>query len=1470
MIRLLQTATGFPNFYFNNMDPMINRIIDFSVKNKFLVGLFTLALILWGVYSLMQLPVDAVPDITNNQVQVISIAPTLATQEVEKYITTPIEMSLSTIPDVVERRSISRLGLSVVTIVFKDRVDIYKARQQIGERLKEAEEQIPPGLTKPELAPVSTGLGEIYQYLVKPGKGYEKMYSLTDLRTIQDWIVKRELLGTPGVAEVNSYGGFVKEYEVAINPDRLRSMDVSVMEIFEALEKNNENTGSAYIEKSPASYFIRGIGTVGSLEDIGKIVVKMNPDLVPVLIRDLATVQYGHAIRYGAFVCDTSEAVGGVVMMLKGANASQVIRDVKERMKVIGKSLPEGVTVQPYLDRTDLVDRAIGTVTKNLLEGGLIVIFILVLFLGNMRAGLVVASVIPLSMLFAISMMNILGISGNLMSLGAIDFGLIIDGAVIIVENVVHRITKSRTALSRQQIEGEVSTASKRMMNSAVFGQAIILIVYLPILTLVGIEGKMFRPMAQTVGLAILGALILSLTYVPMVSALVLRRKPKEKRNFSDSMMKILHKGFDPVILIAFRNKAAVLVVSLLLFIASLALFGQLGGEFIPNLEEGDLASGIMTLQGGSLTNTVETVKKANKILLDNFPEVKHAVCKIGAGEIPTDPTPVETGDYIITMKDKKEWTTASSREELVEKMKEKVSEIPGVDFSFQQPIQMRFNELMTGSKQDVAVKIFGDDLDSLAQQGERLANLIKNIEGLEDIQVEKVTGSPQITVVYNREKIARYGLNIADVNRILRTAFAGSVAGVVREDEKRFDLVVRFEEPYRKDIENVRKLFIPVAGGRQVPLDEVAKVDVKVGTAQVSREDARRRITVGFNVRGRDVRSIIDQCRTVTDSKMHLPPGYYITYGGQFENLVEAQKRLSLAVPVALVLIFVLLYFALHSVRQTLMVFTAVPLAAIGGIVALYLRGMNFSISAGVGFIALFGVAVLNGIVLIAEFNRLAKEEKIHNIHRRVLHGLKIRFRPVNMTAAVASLGFLPMAMSHSAGAEVQKPLATVVIGGLISSTLLTLIVLPVLYLLFSEGKKKIKSGMNGKSLTVLFFLVPATLLLPQFGLAQPKTAKLYNLDQAVARALSANGTVKIGTLETAGRKALRQSAWDIPKTSVGFSYGQMNSDAMDDELVVSQELSFPSVYANQHRLAKLGVAQSEILSQQTRNEVIAQVRSAYFELSYYLARMKLLQFEDSLLGTFARAAQLRFLTGESNLLEKVTAETQSLAVKNRMRMNLSEIRIRKCQLQVLLNEKEEIDIPDSVLTKLPLRVSGDTDVVRVNPGLRLLEQQIQMEQVGKQIEISRLLPDLSVGYFNQSMKEISSGNRFDGFQAGVAIPLAFASQKGKIESAKIGHEIAVERYNYERDVIYHQVHILFEDCMKYKESLDYFEQSAMKQSDLILTQAGKSFRAGDIDYMEYVQNLRQGIEIRDSYLETLNQYNQAVIAIESLIPGN
>ncbi|MEI6348406.1 MAG: CusA/CzcA family heavy metal efflux RND transporter [Bacteroidota bacterium] len=1454
---------------------MIEKIIKFSINNKIIIGLFVLALIAWGIFSLKQLPIDAVPDITNNQVQIISVAPTLAANEVEQFITAPIEVSVANIPEQIELRSISRLGLSVVTVVFKDNVDMYWARQQISESLKNAESLIPEGVTKPEMAPISTGLSEIYQYTLNVKPGFEGKFDVMELRTIQDWIVRREMLGTPGVADVNSYGGYLQQYEVSVNPDRLRAMNITLTEIFDALGKNNQNTGSAYIDKKPNAYFIRGIGLISSIDDINNIVVKATDNGVPILISDVAKVQFGSAPRYGAFIVDTlGEGVGGVVMMLKGKNASEVISGVKDKIKLIEKSLPEGVEIVPYYDRTDLVDRAVGTVSKNLIEGGLIVIFILVIMLGNLRAGLIVASVIPLSMLFAISLMNLFGVSGNLMSLGAIDFGLIVDGAVIIVESVVHRITQSKThhegvlKLSQKQMDNEVLSSAKRMMNSATFGQVIILIVYLPILALVGIEGKMFRPMAETVSYAIFGALILSLTYVPVASSLFLSRKTTHKKTISDKLMNRLYKGFNPLLLISLKHKISVVVISIVLFVSSLFLFNSLGGEFIPTLEEGDLAAGVMTLQGGSLSNTIETVEKANKILMSKFPEVEHVVCKIGTGEIPTDPTPMETGDYIIVMKDKKEWTSAKTREEMMEKMQDELSILKGAVFTLQQPIQMRFNELMTGSKQDVAIKIFGDNLEILSQKAENLEKMIQNIEGVEEINVEKVTGSGQVQVVYDRKKIAQYGLNINDINNLLKTAFAGNTAGVVYDEEKRFDLVVRFDKEFRNDVDFIKGIYVQLPNGNQITLDQLATIEIKTGTAQVSRESTKRRITVSFNVRNRDVQSIIEEIRTKLDhNKLKLPPGYFITYGGQFENLVAAKERLSIAVPVALLLIFVLLFFTFKSIKQTLLIYSAVPLSLIGGVVALYLRDMNFSISAGIGFIALFGVAVLNGIVLISEFNRLEEKEGITDIYERVIKGIKTRLRPVIMTAAVASFGFLPMAISSSAGAEVQKPLATVVIGGLISATLLTLIVLPVLYILFSGGKKRKKKYSVESKIIALISLFTGLTLIGFPKNAEAQAPKTYTLEQAIKQALDNNGELKSASLQIDYQKKLKKASWGFDKTSFEYNYGQTNSFAKDNNLTISQSLS--SVFSNigQTKLAKSYIKNAEIGLILTQTEIICNVKSVYLQLKYYYSYQKLLMFQDSIYGNFLKAADLKNQKGESPLLEKVAAQSRLMEVKTLINQVNTDIFIYRQKLQVLLNEKSPVTITEIDLRKNNFLIITDSSAISSNPTLNLVKQQIQINRNETQIARLNFLPDLSVGYFNQSNKDLSANSRFTGIQVGVSVPILCFSQISKVSASKINEQIAQNNFEYYQTIVQSDFQILQQEYLKYKTSLDYYEKAAVPQADMIIEQSGKSYMAGDIEYVEYVMNLDKALEIKSNYLITLNNYNQSIIAIDKVL---
>ena len=1041
---------------------MFDNIIAYSIKHKFVIIIMVIGLIAVGIYSLMRLPIDALPDITNNQVQVITSSPNLATQEVELLITYPVELALKSIPEVVELRSISRFGLSLVTVVFEESTDIYWARNQITERLRIAEAEIPEGYGVPELSPISPGLGEIYQYCLSAAEGYEAQFDIMELRSIQDWIVVPQLLGTKGVAEVNTLGGILKEYEVSVDPNRLKSMEVTMSEILNALQNNNENTGGAYIDKKPYAYYIRSLGMINSLEDIRKIVIKTKNN-IPILIRDVAEVQFGNSIRYGAATKNgAGEVVSGMVMMLKGENSAEIVNLVKDKMVQVRKSLPEGVQIEPFLDRTKLVNKAISTVSTNLIEGALIVIFILVLLIGNWRAGLIVGSVIPLALLFAVTLMRFFGVSGNLMSLGAIDFGLIVDGAVIIVEAIVHRLQTSKLVgkLSAKQMDDEVYQASSKIRSSAAFGEIIILIVYLPVLALVGIEGKMFRPMAQTVSFAILGAFILSLTYVPMMCALFLSKNVEHKVTISDRIIAFFQKIYEPILHISLKIKLPLLTLSIALFVFAFMTFQKLGGEFIPTLNEGDIATHIIIPPGSSLAQEILTTSKAERILMDNIPEIEQAVSKIGSAEVPTDPMPMEVADMMIILKDKSEWTTAKTHKEMVRKMNELLEDLPGVTTEFSQPIQMRFNELMTGIRSDVGVKIFGENIDLLVAMGEQVENIVKSVVGVQDARAEAVQGLKQITVQYDKNKLALYGLKVEDLNQTLRMGFAGEKAGTVYEGEKKFDLVVRLKEELRQDISNVQNLFVTLPSGSQIPMSQLANISYERGNAQISRENGKRRMIVGFNVRNRDVESVVKEIQNRFDKELDLPPGYYIEYAGQFENLQKANQRLSVAVPIALALIFVLLYFTFQSFKQSLLIFTAIPLSAIGGVFALWLRDMPFSISAGVGFIALFGVAVLNGIVLISYFNQL-KEEGMTDVIQRIKEGTKVRLRPVIMTASVASLGFLPMALSISAGAEVQKPLATVVIGGLITATLLTLIILPILYY-YSEtlfNKNKFKS---------------------------------------------------------------------------------------------------------------------------------------------------------------------------------------------------------------------------------------------------------------------------------------------------------------------------------------------------------------------------------------------------------------------------
>ncbi len=1452
-----------------NFFQMLDKVIHFSIKNKFIIGLFTVALIVVGSYSLSKLPIDALPDITNNQVQIITSSPTLATQEVEQFITFPIELAVKQIPKIVELRSISRFGLSVVTVVFEEDVDIYWARAQINERLKEAENTIPNGLGSPEIAPVSTGLGEIYQYVVFPKKGYEKKYDATELRTIQDWIIRPQLLGTPGVAEVNTLGGSLKQYEIAVEPNKLKSMNTTITEIFEALEKNNENTGGAYIDKKPYAYFIRGIGMVNSIEGINKIVVK-NHNGIPVLIRDVAKVQMGSSIRFGAVTKDgKGEQVSGMVMMLKGENSAEVVERVKAKMEQIKKSLPEGVEIEAFMDRTKLVNEAIGTVQTNLIEGALIVIFILVLLLGNWRAGLVVASVIPLSLLFAVSMMHLFGVSGNLMSLGAIDFGLIVDGAVIIVEAIIHRlqVAKVNQKLTAQQMDDEVYKASSKIRSSASFGEIIILIVYLPILALVGIEGKMFGPMAQTVSFAILGAFLLSLTYVPMMSALVLKKQTGHKKNFSDKLINGAHKLYQPILRRSLKVKGLVVGSALALLVFSFILFSRMGGEFIPTLDEGDIATHLIIASGSSLSQEIESTTKAEKILKERFPEVKMIVTKIGSAEIPTDPMPMEAGDMIILLKDKSEWTSAETKEELMKKMEKALDEIPGATTEFSQPIQMRFNELMTGVRSDVAIKIFGEDLDMLVSKGDEVLNLIQSIEGVEDAKAERVAGLPQINIRYNIDKLALYGLNVGDLNSIIRIGFAGAKAGVVYEGEKRFDMVVRLAADSRADISNLKTLFVKLPSGSQIPLEQVADINYEPGPMQISREDGKRRIVVGFNVRGRDVKSVVEEIQAKLDDKLKLPSGYYVTYGGQFENLVEASARLSIAVPTALLLIFILLFFTFKSMKQSLLIFTAIPFSAIGGVFALWLRDMPFSISAGVGFIALFGVAVLNGIVLIGYFNQL-KEEGMKDVNERVFEGTKVRLRPVLLTAAVASLGFLPMALSNSAGAEVQKPLATVVIGGLITATLLTLIVLPILYIYFEKGMKIRKKVVLPTAITILML---ATSVM-SFGQNSP----VLDLQTAIELGVKNNYSIQQAELNVKYHNQLKSTAFELPKTEIGAMLGQYNTKAIDQNYTISQGIN-PFQFAAKKQMINASITGSELQLTVSKQQLTLEIRQSWNHLLYLMQVDKFLKVQDSLLLQFVQASNLRFETGDVNNLEKITAETKLQELRQVIRQNEMSIKNEKLNIRTLLKLDTDFNITDQPYVPFSSIAVTDSSTLQQNPGLAFAMQEVQIAMAGLKVERSMLYSDLKVGYFIQSLTGNQEVNgqityyngvpRFQGVTLGVSVPLFAGSYIAKNKAAAIYVELEESRAAQLSKELHKQFEQQIEELKVAQDLISYYEKSALPNVDVMASNAAKNYQGGEISYVEFLQANQTVLEIRSNYLNAIFSHNQAVINLQYLL---
>lgn len=1442
---------------------MLEKIIAFSLKNKLIILLFTLGVFGFGLFSVFQISIGAVPDITNNQVQVITTSRNLSTQDIEQFITYPVEIEMANLPSVKEIRSVSKFGLSVVTIVFEDEIGTYLPRQLIAEKIKTASEKIPEGFGTPEMGPITTGLGEIYQYTLEVKPEYKNHYSVTDLRTIQDWVVKRQLSGIKGVVEINTWGGYLKQYEIAINSASLKAMNITTTDVFTALEKNNSIAGGAYIEKVNQSYFIRGEGKVSSIEDIENIVIK-NESGLPVYVKNVAEVRFGHANRFGAITGNgEGEKVLGQVMMLKGGNSKQVIDDVKHRVTEIQKTLPKGIYINGFLERSELVGKTTFTVAENLILGCLIVIFVVVLLLGNWRSGLVVASVIPLCLLFAISFMNIFKIDANLMSLGAIDFGIIIDGAVIIVEFIAFQIahkSKHLVGLTKEQRQIEIDQitykSASKMMNSAIFGQLIILIVFIPILSLSGVEGKMFKPMAMTFSFALLGAMLFCFTYVPVVSSIFLKPEAENPNSFSNRLINKLNSLYLPVIQWALNNTKKVLYGALSLLLFAIALFTTMGGEFIPTLDEGDFVIQPVLKTGTSLSKTIETTTKIEKIVLDNFPEVSQVVSRIGAAEVPTDPMSMEESDIIVKLKPKSEWVSATSKDELADKIKAAIEQkIPNMEIEFTQPIEMRFNELISGSRSDVAVKLIGEDLEELAKKAVEIEEAIKNVAGASDIIIEKTEGLPQMFVQYDRSKIARYGLNISDLNEVIALGFAGKTVGNVFEGEKRFDMVIRLNKNNRQDIEDLRNLYVATPSGDQIPLRELATIEYSKGPAKISRDNTNRRIVVGINVRNRDLQSVVADVRKNIETKVKLPSGYRVTYGGQFENLESAKARLLIAVPIALFLIFIMLHFAFGSIKEALMVYSAIPLSAVGGILFLWIRDLPFSISAGVGFIALFGIAVLNGIVLIEHFKEL-KHLGMKDMNELILKGTTDRLRPVLLTAAAAALGFLPMAISSSAGAEVQRPLATVVIGGLFTATLLTMIVLPILFKVLDSKefkKPKFKKHISGTYI-ILFCIGIGS------GFAQNKNVEL---DSILAKAMQNNKSLKAGQLQVDKMKANIKTAYVFEKTNVYYSYDQNNLALNNLPLKVfgvQQSFLFPTVYDLQRKVNHAAYEQEQARFELQKNKLSLDISKTYQHIVYLQHQESSYKYLDSLYQNFSKASDRRFELGETNYLEKITAQAKFRQIRSKLNQLDKEKKGLYEVLQALVQSEDKISIKSNILepiTYLTNTLNKELYISYFQSITKSYESNIKLQN-------QNWLPNLNLEYFQGKNNGLSQS--LYGFQVGVAVPILFSGNVAKSKVAKLELQAWEQEKQNEEQKIDAYILQSKNTLEQYQQAINYYAENGKKLAAEIIKVANTSYKQGEIDFFQYIQSLENATTIQMEYLDALIEYNKTQLNLQYL----
>lgn len=1432
---------------------MFKAIVHFSIQKKLFVGLTTLFLLLGGIYAMMTLPIDAVPDITNNQVQIVTVSPTLARQEVEQLITMPIEIAMSNIMNVEEIRSVSRFGLSLVTVVFKESVPTLDARQLINEQIQTVAGEIPTELGTPELMPITTGLGEIYQYVLSVEPGYEEKYDAMELRTIQDWIVKRQLSGIPGIVEINSFGGYLKQYEVAVDPDALYSLNITIGEVFEALNRNNQNTGGSYIEKINKAYYIRSEGMIGKIKDIERIVIT-NRGGIPIHISDVGSVRFGSAKRFGAMTKDgEGECVGGIAMMLKGANANVVTKELEARVERVQKMLPEGVRVEPYLNRSELVDRNISTVIRNLIEGALIVFIVLIIFLGNVRAGLIVASVIPLAMLFAFILMRVFGVSANLMSLGAIDFGIVVDGSIVILEGMLAHIYSRRLmgrTLSAEEMDREVEAGAGHVARSATFAVLIILIVFFPLLTLTGIEGKYFTPMAKTLVFCIIGALILSLTYVPMMASLFLKRTISSKPTFADRFFGKLNGVYRRTLHFCLRHIWGTIACSFAALAVSLFLFTRLGAEFIPTLDEGDFAMQMTLPAGSSLTHSIELSKQAEETLMKNFPEIKHVVAKIGTAEVPTDPMAVEDADIMIVMKPFKEWTSASSRAEMVEKMKASLEPITGAEFNFSQPIQLRFNELMTGAKADIAIKLYGEDMAELYKKAKEASLFVEQVPGAADVIVEQAMGLPQLVVHYDRAKIARYGMNIEELNTIIRTAYAGEAAGVVFENERRFDLVLRLDNDKVADL-NLDKLFVRTAEGIQIPVSEVATIGLVNGPLQINRDATKRRIVIGVNVRDADIQKVVRTIQETLDKHIKLEPGYYFEYGGQFENLQNAIDTLTIVIPVALSLILLLLFFAFKSVTYSLVVFSTVPLSLIGGILALWLRGLPFSISAGVGFIALFGVAVLNGILMINHFNNLRKQTKYQMTTNRILaKGCPHLLRPVFLTGLVASLGFVPMAIAKSAGAEVQRPLATVVIGGLIVSTILTLIIIPVFYRLVNSSAAWKRQRWLKRLLPFLLFL----------GILFPTHAQqTVSLEEAVTIALENHPRLKTAMASIERSRASRGESWEVSPTTFNYSWGQINGETRNDnQMEITQSLGSLLTPFYKNALVNRQVTTGEYYRDLVKKEITAEVKRAwaYYQYAFHLCALYKEQIEWA--GRLRKASQLRYEQGDITLLERNMSSTLVADLQTRLSQAEEELQLATRRFSWTCYSDSPLLPMDTTLVLFPARVA---EIAPSDIHLNYFRSVADEKKAMLRIERSRFFPELSVGYVRQKIAPLSG---LDSWMVGISFPVLFFPQHSRVRQAKIDSYIARTEAESNIRQLNNKVEELSVALRKEGEHIRYYTTGALPEAEALLKSATVQFKENETDITQFVQSLNAAREIRRGYIEAVYAYNISALELE------